>query len=50
MLINVILDLTMMKKFLVKKYHIFNVKRTLMYFAYYTRLDIVIVVNLLANI
>ena len=50
MLINVFLDLTMMKNFLVKKYHIFNAIRTLMYFVYYTRLDIVFVVNLLSNI
>jgi len=50
MLINVLLDLTMMKNFLVKKYHIFNVIRALMYFAYCTRLDIVFTVNLLSNI
>jgi len=33
-----------------KKYHIFNVIRELMYFAYCTRLDIVFAVNLLSNI
>jgi len=50
MLINVLLDLTMMKNFLVKKYHIFNVIGALMYFAYYTRSDIVFVINLLSKI
>jgi len=51
MLINVILDLTMMKNFLVKKYHIFNVIRALMYFAHCPiGLDIIFVINLLSNI
>ena len=45
MLINVLLDLTMIKNFLVKKYHIFNVIRALMYFAYYTRFDRVFVIT-----
>jgi len=38
------------EKLLGQKIPYFNVIRVLMYFAYYTRLDIVFVVNLLSNI